>query len=79
MSDEKKAAAEAIIAKCDSVKELEEHLIYHASVLVYLVCYMAKQIQQDESDIRLLYKEFTEMAVTEFKTPHPPKHKPVNH
>mgnify|MGYP001113370900 CR=1 FL=1 len=79
MSDETRAAAEAIIAKCDSAKDLESHIIHYASVLEYLMCHMGKQIQQDESGIRELYQQFAEMAVREFKTPNRRKDKPVRH
>lgn len=70
MADETKAAAEAIIAKCDGMKDVETHIIYHASVLLYLVCHMAKHVDQTETGIRSLYSKWADMAVAEFRSPH---------
>lgn len=78
MCDEQRAAADAIIAKCESVEDLESHIIYHASVALYLVCHMAKHIGQSEAGIRSLYGAWADMAVKEFTHGHPPE-KNVTH
>jgi hypothetical protein len=71
MGDEKKAAAESIIAKCDNESELDGHIIYHATVAIYLVCHKAKLIGQDEAAIRCLYSVWADMAVKEFTGGYP--------
>lgn len=65
--DEPDDAIAKILSGCRDEKELPRLILKHATIVQYLVCRMASDVNQSETGIRTLYATWADLAVERFQ------------